>query len=339
MTSDLPHEGFSQTPKLPTASWKRLVVTASLPPHPSLKSTAKPEILQSPCKAGGRGLCAVSAGSKGGCWAPGAQEKKRWQHQELMLSKDSQPHPTDSGTKCLGSCLDANMQTESGLGCEGHVLMVAVLPAMSLRPYTLPAAQHRLQEHVPGAGHLLWSQLPPVAVTCPLCSILSLWRSRPPAVILAHHALSACAAVLHHQVCSVTVWWRLTHTSKSKTAFLGAHCILCKGQFASAMAWRMRRRCPVYGNTWRRVRNPLGDGQDFGTERNYGAFALCMLVAKEQKVTQHSSGFRESIMSIPVDAYCIMSILSFVLAFFFEGHLIRSDKLVHQTKILHLFNL
>lgn len=120
--------------------------------------------------------------------------------------RESQPHPTDSGIKLLGSWLDANMHTGSGLGCEGHVPMVAALPARCLRTYTVPAAQHWLQEHIPEAGHLLWSQLSPVAVACSLCSILSLWVSHPPAVILAHNPLSAYTAVLHHQVCSVTVW-------------------------------------------------------------------------------------------------------------------------------------
>lgn len=52
--------------------------------------------------------------------------------------------------------------------------MVAVLLAMRLNPYTLPAPQRRPQEHIPWAGCLLWSQLPlatmvvvPPALFCP----------------------------------------------------------------------------------------------------------------------------------------------------------------------------
>lgn len=67
--------------------------------------------------------------------------------------------------------------------------------------------------------------------------------------------------VLHHQVCSVAVWQRLTRAPKSINAIFGAHCIPCKGLFASAMAWRMRRMCPAEGNTWRRVRSPPVDGE------------------------------------------------------------------------------
>ena len=48
-------------------------------------------------------------------------------------------------------------------------------------------------------------------------------------------------------------------------------------------------------------------------------------------------GFIEAIMSILVSACCVITSLSFVLAFFFRGLLIRSDKLVHQTKVLHQF--
>lgn len=74
---------------------------------------------------------------------------------DMTAIRDSQLHHTDFGTKFLGSCLDANMQTLSGLGWEGHVSMVAVLPAMQLNTYTLRAAQHGPQEHVPWAGRLL----------------------------------------------------------------------------------------------------------------------------------------------------------------------------------------
>lgn len=49
------------------------------------------------------------------------------------------------------------------------------------------------------------------------------------------------------------------------------------------------------------------------------------------------SAFIEAITSTLVSAYCVITILSFALAFLFKGHLIRSDKLVHQTKVLHQF--
>lgn len=51
----------------------------------------------------------------------------------------------------------------------------------------------------------------------------------------------------------------------------------------------------------------------------------------------HHSSFTEAIMPIFVSAYCAITILSFVLVFFFKGHLIRSNKLVHQTEVLHQF--
>lgn len=53
------------------------------------------------------------------------------------------------------------------------------------------------------------------AVACPLCSLLPLWRSQPPVVILAPRALSACTAVLHHQMHAVAGWQKLTHIPKS----------------------------------------------------------------------------------------------------------------------------
>jgi len=42
-------------------------------------------------------------------------------------------------------------------------------------------------------------------------------------------------------------------------------------------------------------------------------------------------------MLILVSAYCIITILSFGLALFSKGCLIRSNKLVHQTEVLHQF--
>lgn len=50
----------------------------------------------------------------------------------------------------------------------------------------------------------------------------------------------------------------------------------------------------------------------------------------------HHSSFREAIMSILVSTYCVITSLSFVLVFFFRGHLIRSNKLLHQTKFINL---
>lgn len=121
---------------------------------------------------------------------------------KVMAVRESQLHHTHTGTKFLGSCLDANMQTESGLGWEGHVSMVAVLPAMQLNPYTLQAAQQ--QEHIPA----LW-------VPAALCGA-------------AHH------------VFSLTIQGPNAHFKEHN------YCV-CSMLFASAMAWRTRRRCAVEG--------------------------------------------------------------------------------------------
>lgn len=60
--------------------------------------------------------------------------------------------------------------------------------------------------------------------------------------------------------------------------------------------------------------------------------------AENGTLLRHSS-FREAIMSILVSTYCVITILSFVLAFFFKGHLIRSNKLLHQTKVYQFVNI
>ena len=57
----------------------------------------------------------------------------------------------------------------------------------------------------------------------------------------------------------------------------------------------------------------------------------------ERGTKLHRSGFIEVMMLILVSAYCIITILSFGLALFSKGCLIRSNKLVHQTEVLHQF--
>jgi len=88
-----------------------------------------------------------------GWWCGGAVCSVCWEQEKLLSSRtpweeevatsgtyavhvtavgDRQLHRADFRTRFLGSYLDA-----SGLGWEGHVSMVAVLPTMWLKPYTL----------------------------------------------------------------------------------------------------------------------------------------------------------------------------------------------------------
>lgn len=63
------------------------------------------------------------------------------------------------------------------------------------------------------------------------------------------------------------------------------------------------------------------------------SWSICLVHAgrkgSESGTILRRPGFIEATMLIPVNAYCAITILSFVLAFFFKGHLIKGNKLVH----------
>lgn len=162
-------------------------------------------------------LCAVSTGSKGGYWAPGPPEGKMWQRRGPVLLMSAVDVSSTVETLAPNSWDFANMQSLVLAGRDTCPWYLCSPPCSWTHAYSLRAAQHRPRKHIPWSGQLLWSQLPPAAVACPHCSLLPLWRSQPPVVILAPRALSACIAVLHHQMHAVAGWQKLTHIPKSIT--------------------------------------------------------------------------------------------------------------------------
>lgn len=266
--------------KFAIAFWKRLVMTASLSPLlpvPLWRARQSPRC----CRACGNGWWWWWCWGGGGGGSGVSVYRERG---ELLSSRTSGGEDVATLRTCafdvrcdVSSTVQtlapnswdlANMQSLVLAGRDACPWCLCSPPCSWTHTYSLWAAQHRPRKHIPWSGRLLRSQLPPAAVACPLCSLLSLWRSHPPVVVLAPHALSACIAVLHHQVHAVAGWQRLTQVPKSATAISEAPYILCKGRFASAVVWSVRRGCPAKGKTWRRVRICPGDGKYFGTKGN-----------------------------------------------------------------------